>query len=239
MSDPELDRIRDYYARRDESGAGRRYPADHPATRFVVRSRTRLLRRMLVDHGLLPPGQRRVLDIGCGVGGELRRFVDFGARPGDLVGVDLLTDRIARASRPGDGISFAVASGGALPFGNAEFDIVLLFTVLSSILDAGLRARVAAEALRVLRPGGAVVWYDFFVRPPGNHDVRAMTQKDIRSLFPGCRVHAHRATLLMPLTRVLAPRSAQFCELLQGTGFLNTHYLGIIRDAPSPTRGAS
>jgi ubiquinone/menaquinone biosynthesis C-methylase UbiE len=71
--------------------------------------------------------------------------------------------------------------------------LCILSTVLSSIRDEDFRGRVAGEALRVLRPRGAVVVYDFATHPL-NRDVRGVPQRALRRLFAGCRVET-RPTL--------------------------------------------
>ena len=60
--------------------------------------------------------------------------------------------------------NLTIGNGEELPYGNGTFDLVLLFSVLTSILDPRVQANLAAEARRVLRPGGAILWYDTPVR---------------------------------------------------------------------------
>ena len=66
-----------------------------------------------------------------------------------------------------------------LPCAADTFDIVVLFTVLSSILDRAVGQAIAAEAVRVLRSNGAILWYDLRLPSPRNRAVRAMRRKDI------------------------------------------------------------
>jgi hypothetical protein len=42
---------------------------------------------------------------------------------------------------------------------------------------------VARSMIRVLRPGGAVIWYDIRYPNPWNHHLRALTKGRIRRLF--------------------------------------------------------
>ena len=102
--------------------------------------------------------------------------------------------------------------------------------MLSSILDDGVRHAIASEMLRVLRPGGAVLWYDIRVDNPDNPDVRRVARDEIEALFPGCRVALTRATLAPPLTRLLAPR-ARVVRAHPGRGALPSDPLP--RRAPS------
>jgi ubiquinone/menaquinone biosynthesis C-methylase UbiE len=122
-----------------------------------------------------------------------------------------------------------------LPFADGSFDLVSQFTVFSSILHAGVRRRAAAEMLRVLRPGGVALWYDFTVNPT-NRDTHGIGGDEVTRLFPGCRVRARRVTLAPPLGRLVAPRSWLLAELLENVPALRTHLLALIRKPPSAER---
>jgi SAM-dependent methyltransferase len=120
-------------------------------------------------------------------------------------------------------------SGGALPFGDAAFDLALQATMFSSILDVGARRAIAAEVARVVRPGGVLLWYDLRVNNPGNPDVRRVTREEIAALFPAWRITLERATLAPPLARTLAGRAEMTARFLAAVPWLRTHYLGVLR----------
>ena len=88
-----------------------------------------------------------------------------------------------------------------------SFDIVSQFTVFTSILSPELRRAIAAEMIRVTRPGGVVLWYDFRVNNPRNDQVRRVGARELRELFPGCEVHLRPTTLAPPVARRLVPLS--------------------------------
>jgi SAM-dependent methyltransferase len=143
--------------------------------------------------------------------------------------VDLLGHRLAEARRlSAPEVELAGASGTALPFRDAEFDLVLQSTVFTSILDAEVRRAVAREMLRVLRPDGAILWYDYHVNNPRNPDVRRVGRGEIEALFPGCRLELRRVTLAPPITRLLAARAWTLCQMVAGVPWLRTHYLGLV-----------
>ena len=228
----EADRVRTAYARRRELGLDDRYSYWEPANLYLYQQRERAVVEMLGRHGLLPLGERRVLDVGCGDGSVLRDLLRYGARPEKLEGVDLLAERIERARELSLNVRFSEADAAALPCADASFDLALGFTLLSSILDGETRRRVANEMLRVLRPGGLVLLYDFWLNPR-NPDVRPLGRREVRALFPGCTSDWRRVTLAPPLTRLLAPRSWLACYLLEKLPFLRTHYLVAIRKGGS------
>jgi ubiquinone/menaquinone biosynthesis C-methylase UbiE len=171
----------------------------------------------------------RLLDVGCGAGGELLRWLSYGCLPANCAGIDLLPERIAQARlclptatdlRQGD--------ASQLPYPNTEFDIVTQLTVFTSILDKELRHAIAAEMLRVLKPKGIIIWYDFWLNPT-NPQTCGIRPTEIRKLFPGCQYEFHRITLAPPITRRLAPISWLLCHLLEQIKLLNSHYLVAIR----------
>ncbi len=104
----------------------------------------------------LTPGLR-VLDVGCGVGDQLRIMAPLVA-PGSAVGVDLSATLIARARRRADpgqaNVSFQVGDACRLPFADAAFDRVQAIQVLLHLADPW---RAVVEMRRVLAPGGLLV----------------------------------------------------------------------------------
>ena len=160
----EAARVAAAYARRDTEAARSLYTPQHPGTLFLLQALERALLGQLRRAGLLPIEGRRLLDVGCGTGDWLRTLIRWGCRPGDLAGIDLLPGRVdaARALCPA-GVDLRQGDATALPYPDGAFDLVLQSTMFTSILDDGVRRRAAAEMLRVLRPGGSMIWYDFRV----------------------------------------------------------------------------
>src|SRR5207249_4035972 len=117
------------------------------------------------------------------------------------------------------------ADAAALPFADDSFDVVAQFTTLSSILDPGLRRSVADEMRRVLRPGGAILWYDMRRTAPGSRTV-PLPVAEIRALFPRFDVTARFVTLAPPLARRLAPRLSLLADALAAAPAEVARYLG-------------
>jgi ubiquinone/menaquinone biosynthesis C-methylase UbiE len=227
VSDP-VDRIKRVYARRSELGLDARYSLWDRAILFRAQELERAVLAVLARHGFRPLEDVRVIDAGCGTGGLLRDFVEYGAKPENLVGVDVVAERVSEARRLAPHLDFRVANAAELPFDDSSFDLALAFTMFSSITNATLRDDVAAEILRVLRPGGAVLWYDFWTNPV-NPDVEALGLPEVRRLFGREPVEARRVTLAPPITRLLAPHSLLACELLAKIPLLRTHWLALVR----------
>ena len=150
-------------------------------------------------------GQRRVLDAGCGTGGNLLHLGSYGRG----VGVDLSADATAYSRRRG--LPVARASVAALPFAPQTFDLVTSFDVLYHAWVGDDRVAVG-ELARVLRPGGLLL-----LRLPalellrGAHDEAVQTrhryQRDeVKALLHGTGLDVARIsycnTLLLPLILV-------------------------------------
>ncbi|RDH76144.1 methyltransferase domain-containing protein [Mycolicibacterium moriokaense] len=99
----------------------------------------------------------KVLEIGCGTGNVVIRVKNAHPRV-DVVGVDPDPKALARAQRKAqglNGIRFERGYAQRLPFADGGFDRVLSSMMLHH-LDDEAKAAAAAEAFRVLRPGGSL-----------------------------------------------------------------------------------
>jgi ubiquinone/menaquinone biosynthesis C-methylase UbiE len=171
----------------------------------------------------------RILDLGCGEGNQLRQFVQWGATPANLAGIDLRENAVRRAAELAPGMDVRAGSAAALPWADASFDVVCQHTVFTSILDGAVRRNVAAEMTRVLRPGGAVLWYDFVYDNPSNPDVRGVPMREVRALFSGFAADLRRVTLAPPIARRLPVGAlALLYPLLAALPFFRTHCLGVL-----------
>jgi len=103
----------------------------------------------------------RVLDIGCGGGLVSNALAPLGGYK-TIDGIDLSVESLqyARdtAAKPGNGVAevrFHEASVYELPFGEGDFDAVIMSDVVEHFLDI---PRALAEAARVLKPGGILLF---------------------------------------------------------------------------------
>jgi hypothetical protein len=95
-----------------------------------------------------------------------------------------------------------------------------------------MRHRVAAEMMRVLRPEGRIVWYDFLYDNPSNPNVQGIPVRELRKLFPAHGWKVWRVTLAPPLARRLVPISWPLAALLEATRLLNSHAMGVAWPRP-------
>jgi SAM-dependent methyltransferase len=225
----DLDRLRREYADRDRRLSGSDiYSLTNPGCLFLVQQRQRAVLRLLRREGRTDLAAHRILEVGCGTGSVLNEFICFGARPENLHGVDLIADRVAEAKRLRPNLNLICADGQSLPYGASTFDIILQFTAFSSVLDTGIKAVMARDMLRVLRPNGLIIWYDFWINPFNRH-TSGIRRPEIIMLFPDCHYYFQRTTLAPPISRWLAPKSWLMCLMLEYLRVFNTHYLAGIR----------
>ncbi len=101
---------------------------------------------------------RRYLDVGCGVGAAAS---EVAARSGmEVTGIDVDPGQIktARAAHPH--LRFMVMDAAKLQFHDAEFDIVATSMVTHHMTDW---ERAFSEMIRVLRPGGYLIYSDLML----------------------------------------------------------------------------
>ncbi len=232
----ELNRIRAEYARREQDARFHdRYSRFNQADIFLLQERERELLRLLDRFGSKNIYDLQVLDIGCGSGHQLARFVSYGVNPQNLFGIDLLLERLLAAKSRFANLHFVGGHAAELPYPDNVFDLLLQFTVFTSILQEEMRRSIAKEMVRVLKPGGLILWYDYRLNPV-NPQTRGIERKEIANLFPNCDYFFRRITLAPPIARRVAPRSWLACALLSQLSFLKTHYLAVIRTRQHETR---
>ena len=225
MDSGEIRRIRQAYAEYDRDG---RFHDLSPGRELLMRERDDALAQVLKGALHRPLSECRVLDLGCGGGKLLDWFHQKGARPENLVGVDLLPKNIEIARRHFPAFTFFEANAESLPFPDAEFDIVAPFIVFSSILDEATATNVAQTIIRILKREGVIVWYDLRYPNPKNPNVQAMTKARIRRLFPGFSLDLQSISLLPPLSDRLGRWSDIAYPRLVKLPVLRSHYLGLL-----------
>lgn len=176
-----------------------------------------------------PQDPVRVLDLGCGSGSVLPDLSILDA-PTRCIGVDVLLERLVTAgeSRGGSGPTelLVCADGTQLPLPDAPIDLVLINTVLSSVLDVGVQRRIAADVERVMRTGALMLWYDMRMPNPTNRQIRPVTRRRLRNLFPHLSGEVSSITLIPQLARRLGSRTDARYRALTRVPMLRSHLFG-------------
>ncbi|MFT3956830.1 MAG: class I SAM-dependent methyltransferase [Piscinibacter sp.] len=227
MSVDETKAVAARYAKRDATDA--RYSLLRADVLATVQERQRALRRLLIRHGVDDLAALRLVEVGCGSGGNLLELLRLGLKPEHLQGVELLPERLAQA-RVVLPTSLALHGGDAcaLALPDGSQDVVFVSTVFSSLLDDAFQQRLADTMWRWLRPGGAVLWYDFTVDNPANRDVRGVPLARVQQLFPQGQVDALRVTLAPPIARRVVRLHPALYTVFNTLPVLRTHVLAWI-----------
>lgn len=230
----ELDAIRQRYARRKD---GTRYEMSQPAMRLLLKERRCAMQDLLRSRGWSDLSNRRAAEIGCGEGNVLAELLQLGFSPEHLTGIDLLPQHVEQARRKlPPAVKLSAGDGRVAAIEETSQDLVLQFTVFSSILDDQFQQELAAIMWSWLKPGGAVLWYDFAFNNPRNPDVRGVPLKRIQQVFPSARISSRRVTLAPPLARLLCRLSPLLYPIFNSQPLLRTHLMAWIEKPLSPGR---
>ena len=216
------------YARRATTD---RYSPLRPEVWQTLHERQAALLRLWAQRGITDLSALHLVEVGCGSGGNLLELLRLGFAPEHLTGLELLPERMAQARqvlpaavhlREGDALLAPIAPGSQ--------DVVFVSTVFSSLLDDAFQQRLATQMWYWLRPGGAVLWYDFTVNNPRNPDVRGVPLARVQALFPKGRITARRVTLAPPLARAACRIHPALYGALNLLPPLRTHVLAWIEN---------
>ena len=228
----EVRAVAERYARRsaadrlERPGAIDRYSYLQPDVWQSVQERQRAMLRLFNRPGFGDLATRRVLEVGCGAGGNLLELLRIGFAPQLLAGVELLPERLALARQV---LPAAVTLWGgdasALAVEPASRDIVFQSTVFSSLLDDAFQQQLADAMWRWVAPGGGVLWYDFTVDNPRNRGVRGVPLARVRQLFPRAALWHRRVTLAPPIARAVCRLHPALYPVFNALPLLRTHQL--------------
>ena len=108
-------------------------------------------RRLAILRQYVPLENRRILDVGCGLGMYTEAFRRYSP---DVWGIEVERERAREALARTMGVAQAV--GEAIPFADNTFDAVFNHEVLEHVDDDRQTAR---EMVRVTRPGGYIITF--------------------------------------------------------------------------------
>lgn len=229
--DLETAAIAERYSRRDSADVKSRYSIFNPAVYMGLQEKERNLIK-LFDQFIDYIDTMKVIEIGCGAGGNLAELIKFGFSPENLCGIDLLKERTAMARHRLPAVVQIIhgdALTAALP--HTQYDIIYVSTVFSSILNDDFQNLLSERIWSILKPGGMIVWYDFVYDNPNNRDVRGVSLSRVKQLFPLGKLKSQRLTLAPPVSRRVTKLHPSFYSVLNVIPWLRTHILCAIHKA--------
>ena len=143
-----FDGVADRYSETIDESLGR-FGASHD---FFTRHKARLIARLLAAQGR-DPAAMDLLDVGCGIG-QIHDLIGPTFR--SVTGVDVSSASIEQAQARFPEYRYLAYDGDRLPFADAGFDMAMAICVFHHVPPAQWQA-LAADMLRVLRPGGLVL----------------------------------------------------------------------------------
>ena len=153
--------------------------------------------------GLRSGRNAAVLDVGCGDGASLLHLMELGFPAQMMHGIDIRPSVIERGRRRLPACTLIVADACHIPYPDATFDLVIESTMfVQEVTEAPIRASIAREMARVTKPGGFLLIVDWRY---GGRGYQAVTQRRLRSLYPGCDiVRSVGGALIPPVGRAVS-----------------------------------
>jgi phospholipid N-methyltransferase len=190
---------------------------------YVMKEREDIYGKIL-DQYFATPSSIHMLEIGAGTGANVNFFKKYGIEPAYFYANELLSERIRilKVNHPdihcieGDARKIAL---------DRRFDVIFQSTVFTSILDMDFRMELADKMVKLLKKNGIILWYDFVFNNPDNPDVKKVTKKELKKIFPAAKsFDFYRVTLAPPIGR----RVGKLYPILNLLPFLRTHLISVI-----------
>jgi len=147
-----------------------------------------------------------VLDLGCGVGHDLRRLASAGTCP---VGLDVSAHALGRARAVGAPV--VCGDGGRLPFASNAFTGCRVERVLQHVADP---SRVLDEVIRVVRPSGFIAVFE-----PDHTTFRVDSDLVPDGTLPGRFISVRHPRIGTDVAELLRTRACTVVDIVTETSF--------------------
>lgn len=111
-----------------------------------------------------------ILDVGCGYGRTLAQLYDNGYK--NLIGIDFARNMIERGREQFPYLDLRVKEDERIALPDNSVDAVILFAVLTCIVNNEEQRGLIAEIRRVLKPGGILYVNDFLLNMDERNELR-------------------------------------------------------------------
>jgi 2-polyprenyl-3-methyl-5-hydroxy-6-metoxy-1,4-benzoquinol methylase len=220
----ESEEIKQRYERRKSSDLVQRNQHNLLYAAYITEEREKIYKEILQAEFPDLSG-KTLLEIGAGNGSNLLFFQSIGLKEDNIYANELLDDRLRELRKKIK--EDRIFAGNILEVNtDIKFDIVFQSTVFSSVLDPQVRVAIADKMMQLLKPGGIILWYDFIYNNPRNPDVRKVTRKEVRQLFPDCNIRFRSVTLAPPVGRRIG-KAYKFINFI--FPFLRSHIIALIQ----------
>ena len=197
--------------------------------RFIKKERDKEIYQFLINNKSFSK-KNEILDFGCGEGFIMKQLVGWGADQKQLIGVDTSEERIKKAKSRFESLRF-LHINDKIPFSDDKFTIIVVSTVFSSIIGKSERVFWAQEIDRVLKKGGAIIFYDMKMNNPFNFKTKKISKNELKHLFKNYSIKTKTITVLPQLSRIISFFSPKIYPFLTKLSFLHTHYISeLIRE---------
>ncbi len=161
-----------------------------------------------------------VLDMGSGYGGSARLLVKrFDCRKAECLNLSVAQNQRNRKLCEAQGLTTQVSVTDGdfenLPYGNEEFDIVWS---QDAFLHSGKRRRVVEEAVRVLKPGGELIFTD-----PMQSDTA--TPEQLKPIYD--RIHLESMGSFSFYRKVAGELGLEVLNIVDLTHQMRNHYANV------------
>jgi len=226
LVESEIDKVIKRYEHRTNIVSEGKYSMLNPAVWQTVQERQRKLINLFSKNIKKPLAELSLLEIGCGTGGNILELIRLGFSPNNIIGNELLPERtkLSRKNLPAE-CKIIEGDASTLPYKKHTFDIVYQSTVFTSLLDLEFQKKLAECMWEWVKPGGAVLWYDFIFNNPSNPDVKGVSLRRVKELFPDAIISFKRVTLAPPISRRVTKIHPSLYSTFNFFPFLRTHIL--------------
>ena len=147
----------------------------------------------------------KILDLGCGDGGIIRTLIEFGVNPENITGLELLESRIDEAKKKSSShIKWFIGDLEKLPQEYGNYDLIILCTVFSSILNDSLRFSLAKKIWDRLNNDGRILVFDFRYNNPLNKDVKRVSLHELKNYWPSNDFYYRKLWCIPPFSRYIS-----------------------------------
>lgn len=192
--------------------------------------RDRVMLDLLKKVGLSDLSKFDIFEVGCGFGDNLLNLIKLGAKPERISGSDIINSRVESARYRLPQVVDLFTEDSSEKRSKADsFDLIIQFTVFSSILLDEMQVELANNLMHSLRKDGCILWYDFLYGNPKNASVRGCSKRRVQELFPDSEIIFKKVTLAPPLCRSIVRYFPFTYPILNMFPILRTHIFALIR----------